>query len=116
MTDFIIVKPKNPDFSEIVLNTKSISYIKPNIIGDSAIVVLYSGEVFNLTESFAELKSKLTAPIPAPIPAELQDLGVISTFPAKDLDEYPADLPRLPTGYVDKRTTAYKNWIAENTK
>lgn len=107
-----MITTKTKDGTEILINTSNITFAAPT--RDNGTVVHFNENSFRvIDESFDAFKSRFAAPIPLLTP---QPVATVSDYSvgvvAKDLDQFPEHLPRLPTGYVDKRTTAYKEYIA----
>lgn len=108
---FISVKSKSHGNLDTLINTSNIVKLAPSMDFTSTHITLSTGDVINVEGNF-ESFSKLLLP-------KIQSTSILAgdipvTPEIKDLDQYPEHLPRLPTGYVDKRTTAYKEWIAQN--
>jgi hypothetical protein len=105
-----MITTKTKDGTEILINTSNITFAAPT--RDNGTVVHFTENTYKvIDESFDSFKSRFAAPV-------LTQKFVTTTseqtvdVKAKDFDEYPEHLPRLPTGSVDKRTTAYKEYIA----
>lgn len=117
----ITVKSREHFDREILINEAKILYVVPSERG-GVIVYFDKSSFLVLNESFEEFQKKFEQKIPTSI--ELgqksieQFIKKTETIDYKDLDQYPEYLPRLPSGFVDKRTTAYKEYVAslENAK
>lgn len=101
--------------SEVLINENNILYAVPSINGET-IVYFDKVNFLVLTESFDDYKKRFEPPKTIFSNSTAAEHLPVGSY--KDLDSYPEYLPRLPTGYVDKRTTQYKEYIAaqENTK
>lgn len=112
----ISVKSKDHYGNDILINSDRIQYIVPN--GDMTIFYFSKTEFVVVTESFDSIKDKIFPKSEKILPkfsTITEDKSAsIDVSEYKDLDTYPANLPRLPTGFVDKRTTAYKEYIADS--
>jgi hypothetical protein len=100
-----MITTKTKDGTELLINTANITFAVPT--RDNGTVVHFNENTFRvIDESFDSFKSRFSASIP------VSQLITENILASKDLDQYPEHLPRLPTGYVDKRTTAYKEYMA----
>jgi hypothetical protein len=110
-----MITTKTKDGTDILINETNIIYASPT--RDNGVVVYFKDNTYIVIgESFLDLKARFE-PVVATEKTVMEILGIpdSQTNTAdlyKDLDQYPAHLPRLPTGYVDKRTTAYKEYVA----
>ncbi len=109
----LTVKSKEHYNKEILINPDNIQYIVPSI-GGEAVVYFSKTDYLVVAEDYDVFKAKFTV---SKRQKELSSTSSDDNFESgsigyKDLDQYPANLPRLPTGYVDRRTTAYKEYIA----
>lgn len=109
----LTVKSKDHYNKEILINPDKIQYIVPSI-GGEAVIYFSKTDYLVIAEDFDSFKVKFTASTKQKeLPAVSSVVDLESDLAGyKDLDQYPANLPRLPTGYVDKRTTVYKEYIA----
>lgn len=94
---------------EILINENKILYVVPSINGET---VVYFDKInfLVLTENYDEFIKRFEAKLPTAAtfsPAQ----SIVSTSKS-DISEYPEDIPRLPNGNIDKRTTAYKEYTA----
>jgi hypothetical protein len=106
----ITVKSREHSGQEILINEDNIQYISPSISGET--VVYFSETNFLvISEPFDTFKRRFSAKPRITLEQSFQP-DESAKVEYKDLDQYPENLPRLPTGYVDKRTTAYKEYIA----
>ena len=105
MTYFIKIKSKSQNNLDTIINVSNIVKLTPSVDFNSTIITLSTGDVINAEGTFEHFLNLLVQQDPVPQPKLSSIL---------DLDKYPADLPRLPSGYVDKRTTAYKEWVEKN--
>jgi hypothetical protein len=106
----------NTNDGNFLINTKYVAKLATGFGGTTTVVTLSTGEVFSVNEPFDSFKVQF---LPSEPKTVMEHLGIPgsqtnTTDLYKDLDQYPAHLPRLPTGYVDKRTTAYKEYTAAN--
>jgi hypothetical protein len=101
----ITVKSKNHNGAEVLINENNILYAVASY-NNETIVHLSKESFLVLAESFESFKQKF----------ELQVQPTVSHYIAAtskpDTSDYPEDLPRLPNGNIDKRTTAYKEYVA----
>lgn len=98
------------DGTEILINPSKIIFATPT--RDNGTVIHFNGSNFTVID---EPWDKFSARFKHKTAIELLGIPDSPTNTAdlyKDLDQYPVHLPRLPTGYVDKRTTAYKEYVA----
>jgi len=107
MTFFIKIKSKSQNNLDTIINVSNIVKLTPSVDLNSTIISLSTGDVINAEGTF-EYFSNLLLSKPEPVPQPKLSSSIL------DLDKYPSDLPRLPSGYVDKRTTAYKEWLEKN--
>lgn len=110
---FISVKSKSQGNLDTIINVSHIVKLIPSMDFLSTHITLSNGDVINAEGSFESFSNKFLLKIQEPV-SVLNEAGQIPV--SKDLDQYPEHLPRLPTGYVDKRTTVYKEWVAQNSE
>ena len=108
MTYFIKIKSKSQNNLDTIINVSNIVKLTPSVDFNSTIITLSTGDVINAEGTFEHFSNLLLSK------PELVPQPKLSSDIILDLDKYPADLPRLPSGYVDKRTTAYKEWVEKN--
>ena len=95
-----VVKSKNQFGEEILVNPEKIAYAVPSSGGLETVIFFDNDTHISVLESFAEFRNRfVTKP-------------TVKVLIEDPVDEYPAHLPRLPTGNVDKRTNQYKEWVA----
>ena len=113
---FISVKSKSQDNLDTIINVSHIVKIKPSMDLLSTHIFLSNGDVINAEGSFESFSNEFLSKIKEPV-STLNEAGQTPVSGEyKDLDLYPEHLPRLQTGYVDKRTTAYKEFVANQEK
>ena len=110
----IKIRSKERDGSEVLVNVNAINYIVPSLDGGS--VIHFQTSFLVALNSIEEIESKIKVSR-----THIQELSPQSTLLTESItldtesvlsDGYPEHLPRLPTGNVDKRTNAYKDYIA----
>lgn len=111
----LLFKSRDHDGAEIIINKNSIRYALPTLDGNT--VVYFDDKNFIVViEKFDSFKKKVLDAKPDKIidhsAATTTATASLSTPTKLDPDTYPDHLPRLPTGNVDKRTNAYKEWVA----
>lgn len=119
----IKVRTKERDGSEVLVNIDNIDYIVPSLDGGS--VIHFQTAFLVSLDSLDSIGSKIKVSR-TPVQELYQGINPQAVFvpqaavltesdsiekPVYD-DGYPDHLPRLPTGNVDKRTNAYKDYIA----
>lgn len=117
----LLFKSRDHDGAEIIINQSSVRYALPTLDGNT--VIYFDDKNFIVVlEKFESFKKKVLDVVSDPL-VSLSGTSAAATasFSSaedeyKDLDTYPGYLPRLPTGYVDKRTTLYKEWFAGKDK
>ena len=84
----------------------------------TSIITTITGEVIPCNESVDAIMSQIRSLTTVnPVEKVLPETVYQDNVQYKDLDRYPAHLPRLPTGYVDKRTSQYKEFVSnQNNK
>lgn len=116
----LLFKSRDHDGVEIIINQNSVRYALPTLDGNT--VVYFDDKNFIVVlEKFDSFKKKVLDVKPESIAHSTAATTATASFSTpedeyKDLDTYPGYLPRLPTGYVDKRTTLYKEWVAGKDK
>jgi hypothetical protein len=104
-----MITTKTKDGTEILINAANIIFAAPTRDNDT--VVHFTENTYKvIDESFDSFKSRFAIPVLTPKPEPTISEQTVAVV--KDSDQYPEHLPRLPTGYVDKRTSAYKEYIA----
>lgn len=110
---FYTFKSRDHDGVDILVNIDQIQYALPTLDGNT--VLYFDSKNFTvISEKFEEFKKKVLGEPAQKQSVSAQKTETYDTSGYKDLEHYPADLPRLPTGYVDKRTTAYKEYMANH--
>ena len=103
----IVVKSKNQFGEEILVNSAKICYVVPSSGGQESVIFFDNDTHISILEPFDEFRKRFeNKPTVKVSEYKVLELDTEST------DGYPAHLPRLPTGNVDKRTNQYKEWIA----
>lgn len=113
----LLFKSRDHDGVEIIINQNSVRYALPTLDGNT--VVYFDEKNFIVVlEKFDSFKKKVLDVKLESISNSISSTTVTASFSTpedkyKDLETYPEYLPRLSTGYVDKRTTLYKEWVIE---
>jgi hypothetical protein len=98
----ITVKSKNQFGEEILVNTSKIAYAIPSLGEQETVIFFDSDTHLSILEPFAEFKQRFATKTLANLTSEAS---------ANLSNDYPAHLPRLPNGNVDKRTNQYKEYM-----
>ena len=118
----IKVRSKERDGSEVLVNINNINYIVPSL--DGGCVIHFQTTFLVSLDSLEAIESKIKVSR-TPVQELYQGINPQAVFvpqaavltesvPPTQVynDGYPEHIPRLPTGNVDKRTNAYKDYIA----
>ena len=120
----IKIKSRDHDGCEILINDDNIIYVAPSLSGVGCIIYFVGDSYISCYDSLEEIENK-THPV-----STFEQFGIPQGVPVTEAvfslqsneelppskDGYPGYLPQNPSGNVDKRTNAYKDYVASLEK